>query len=70
MARSRYSKAWAAGLAGGVVAAAAAAIPFIDDGLTASEVLTILVAFLSGSGITGGVTYAAPANAPKGGGSG
>lgn len=59
------TKAWWAALAGAVVAGASAAIPLIDDGLTAAEVLTILVAVVVGSGVTGGAVYAAPANQPK-----
>lgn len=39
-----------------VVAGATAAIPLVDDGLTASEILGILVAALG----TGGATYVVP----------
>lgn len=59
------TKAWWAALAGAIVAGASAAIPLINDGLTAAEILTILVAVIVGSGVTGGVVYASPANQPK-----
>lgn len=59
------SKAWWAALAGAIVAGAGAAIPLLDNGLTVAEVLTILVAAVVGSGVTGGVVYASPANKPK-----
>lgn len=51
-----HAKAIVAGLA----AAIAFAIPIVDDGLVASEVLGILAAFLAG----GGVTWTVP-NRPK-----
>lgn len=39
-------------LLGGLAAAIAVATPLVDDGLVASEVLAIVAAFLSGSGLT------------------
>lgn len=39
-----YAKA----VIGAIIAAASAAIPMVDDGLTASEILGIIVAFLTG----------------------
>lgn len=37
---------------GGLMAAIVVASPIVDDGVTASEVLSILGAFLSGTGLT------------------
>ncbi|WP_166139608.1 hypothetical protein [Nocardioides ochotonae] len=37
---------------GGLVAAIAVATPIVDDGVTMSEALSILAAFLSGTGLT------------------
>lgn len=39
-------------LVGGLVAAIVVASPIVDDGLTPSEILAIVGAFLSGSGLT------------------
>ena len=41
-------KPYAKAVAGAIIAGASAAIPMVDDGLTPSEVLGILVAFLTG----------------------
>lgn len=50
-----YRKAILAGIAAGI----AAAIPLVDDGLTAAEILRVALAALGG----GGVVYAVP-NSP------
>lgn len=39
-------------VAGGVAVALAVATPLVDDGLSASEILTIATAFLGGLGVT------------------
>ena len=39
-------------IAGGIAAAIIVASPIVDDGVTPSEALSILGAFLSGSGLT------------------
>lgn len=59
------NKAWWAALVGAIIAAASTAIPLLDDGLSAADILTVLVAALVGSGLAGGTVYAAPANKPK-----
>lgn len=53
-------KAWVAALVAGLVAALSYAIPVVDDGLLASEVLGIVLAGLVGSGVTGAATYRTP----------
>lgn len=63
MARSKYVKAYVGALSGAVFGAAVAAIPLLDNGLTGSEVLIILCAFLTGGGFVGGSVYASPKNA-------
>lgn len=52
-----YAKA----ILAGVVAGATAAIPVVDDGVTPSEGLGILVAFLVGTGLVALVPNRAPA---------
>jgi hypothetical protein len=52
----QYAKA----LAAGTVSACTALIPVIDDGLTTSEVLYAVVAFLVGTGLVAVVPNKAP----------
>ena len=53
----RYAKA----LAAGIVAACSFAIPIVNDGVTTSEALGIVVAFFAGLGIVYQVRNAPPA---------
>lgn len=55
---ARYRKAIAAGAA----AAIAFAIPVVDDGVTASEALGIVLAALVGSGLVAAVRNARPSS--------
>lgn len=59
-----FNKAITAAVLAGVAAALAFAIPVVDDGLTTSEILGIVLAFLTGAGVTGGATYQVR-NAPE-----
>lgn len=54
------AKAIVAAVLAGIAAALASAIGMVDDGLTASEVLGILLAFLTGGGVTGAATWRVP----------
>lgn len=64
-AAAPYRKAIAAGLAAGLTTAISTAVPLVDDGLAASEVLTVLGAFVAAAVAGSGLTYAAPRNASK-----
>ena len=52
MFSSPYVRAAFRAVVGGLVVAVAAATPLVDDGVVASEVLSIAAAFLTGSGAT------------------
>ena len=56
---AEYAKA----IVGAAVAAASAAIPVVDDGVTPSELMIILVAALTAFGAVWAVPNAAPADA-------
>ena len=60
MARSRAAKAYVGAVMAGVSAAISAAIPLVDDGLAASEVLIILGAAIAAGGATGYGVYRTP----------
>lgn len=57
MTKTDLAKRAGLALLGGATAAIAAAIPLVDDGLLASEALSIALAGLVGTGLTAAPSY-------------